>query len=87
MLPKTHMLEEHVVPWLRMWHIGFGMMGKQGAQSIHKYFSSLSRTYCGITDRVERLKQMIKEHHLHIAPANVVARPPLKKRKKIPLFF
>lgn len=32
-----HMLEEHVVPWLRMWHVGFGLMGEQGAESIHAY--------------------------------------------------
>ena len=34
-LPKMHILEEHVVPWLRMWHVG---LGEQGAESIHKYF-------------------------------------------------
>ena len=72
-LPKMHMLEEHVIPWLRKWHIGFGMMGEQGAESIHKYFNSLARTYPSITDTVERLKCM-KEH---TAPANVAARPPI----------
>ena len=40
-LPKMHMLEEHVVSWLRMWHIGFGMMGEQGAESIHAHFNQL----------------------------------------------
>ena len=37
-LPKMHMLEEHVIPWLREWHVGFGLMGEQGAESIHKFF-------------------------------------------------
>ena len=81
MLPKTHMLEEHVIPWLKEWHIGFGMMGEQGAESVHKYFNTLGRTYCGIPNSVERLKYMLKEHQLHTAPANVAARPPIKKRK------
>ena len=84
-LPKMHMLEEHVIPWLRKWHIGFGMMGEQGAESVHKYFNSLGRTYCGIPNSAERLKCMLREHQLHTAPANVAARPPIKKRKIIPL--
>lgn len=77
------MLEEHVVPWLRMWHAGFGLMGEQGAESIHAYFNSLKRTYHGVPDPVKRLKHMMKEHFLHIAPSNVANRPtPRKKRRK-----
>ena len=81
-LPKMHMLEEHVVPWLRRWHVGFGMMGEQGAESIHAYFNSLGRTYRGIPDPVQRPKQTMKEHLLHVAPANIAAKPTIKKRKK-----
>ena len=56
------------------------MMGEQGAESIHAYFNSLGRTYQSIPDRVQRLKHMLKEHHLHVAPANVTARPAIKKK-------
>ena len=80
-LPKMHFLEEHMIPWLRRWHVGFGMMGEQGAESIHAYFNSLA--YQSIPDRVQRVKHMLKEHHLHVAPPNVAARPAIKKRKKI----
>lgn len=81
-LPKMHMLEEHVVPWLRMWHVGFGLMGEQGAESIHAYFNSLQRTFHGVPDRVKRLKLMMKEHFLHIAPSNIAAKPAIKRRRK-----
>ena len=28
---KMHLLEDHVVPFLRQWHgVGFGLMGEQG---------------------------------------------------------
>ena len=37
--PKMHMLEEHTVPFLRRWHIRFGFMGEQGAESIHNSIS------------------------------------------------
>ena len=54
--PKMHMLEEHVVPWVKKWRVGFGLLGEQGAESIHAYFNSLKRTYCGIPDSLQRLK-------------------------------
>ena len=38
------MLEEHVVSWIQKWGVGFGLMGEQGAESIHAHFNSLSRT-------------------------------------------
>ena len=80
-IPKMHMLEEHVVPWLKEWHLGFGMMGEQGAESIHAYFNRLGKMYDVMPDRVQRLKHKMKEHLLHVAPANVDAKPPIKKRK------
>ena len=79
--PKMHMLEEHLVPWLRRWKVGFGLLGEQGAESIHAYFNSLKRTYCGIPDKLKRLKQIMTEHHLHIAPDNIAVRPEIKRRK------
>ena len=80
-IPKMHMLEEHVVPWLKEWHLGFGMMGEQGAESIHAYFNRLGKMFDVMPDRLQRLKHKMKEHLLHVAPANVAAKPPIKKRK------
>ena len=80
-IPKMHMLEEHVVPWLQMWHVGFGLMGEQGAESIHSYFNGLKRTFQSTPDPVKRLRQMMNEHILHIAPSNIAGRPTKKKRK------
>ena len=34
-LPKMHMLEDHVVLFLKQWKIGLGFLGEQGAESIH----------------------------------------------------
>ena len=38
--PKLHMLEKHTLPWLKEWGVGFGLMGEQGAESIHRWFNS-----------------------------------------------
>ena len=34
-IPKLHVMEDHVIPWLRRFHVGAGLMGEQGAESIH----------------------------------------------------
>ena len=79
--PKMHMMEYHLVPWLAKWKVGLGLMGEQGAESIHKKMNSLGHTYSTIPDGVPRLECMMKEHYLHIAPQNISLRPPIKKRK------
>ena len=39
--------------------------------------------YSGIPDSLKRLKQMMVEHHLHIAPDNTTARPPVQKKPRL----
>lgn len=76
-IPKMHLMEDHMVPWLRKWHLGFGTMGEQGAESIHASFNSIERSFaCMIHNRVDRLRAVVKEHHLRIAPANLALVPP-----------
>ena len=77
-----HFLEEHVIPWLHRWKVGFGMMGEQGAESIHAFFNSLKKTHSGTPNPVKKLKQMMTDHLLHVAPANVAEKPPIKKRSR-----
>ena len=78
-LPKMHLMESHMVPWLRKWHLGFGMMGEQGAESIHASFNSIERSFANmIHNRVDRLLSVVKEHHLRILPANITLLPPVK---------
>ena len=79
-LPKMHMLEEHVVPWLRKWHVGFGLLGEQGIESVHAHFNNLGRTYRNIPEELARLRHLMKEHFLHIAPEHIAATPEIKRR-------
>ena len=69
------------MPWLRKWSTRFGLMGEQGAESIYSYFDTLGRTYSSMPEKVKKLKYMMAEHLLHIAPDNVSSRPAMKKRK------
>ena len=60
-LPKMHILEDHVIPWFNRWHIGFGMMGEQGAQSIHAHLMRIEDNYNSIANDVDRLTNVFKE--------------------------
>ena len=87
-LPKMHILEDHTVSWMRRWHLGAGMMGEQGAESIHAHMMRLDQIHQGIANDVERLKYCVKEHALESAPSLVSLRPsprPYKKGSLIPL--
>ena len=81
-LPKMHILESHTIPWMRRWHLGAGIMGEQGAESLHAHFHKLDGTYHSVVNKVQRLKCIIQEHMLESAPSLVSLRPPPAKRKK-----
>lgn len=53
-LPKMHMLENHMIPWLEQMHVGMGLMGEQGAESIHAAFNHTERQYTNMPEKVER---------------------------------
>jgi hypothetical protein len=70
-----------MVEWIHKWKAGFGLMGEQGAESIHSLFNDLRTKYNSIPDRVKRLKCMMSTHLLHRAPQNTTARPQINGRK------
>ena len=39
--PKLHILEDHMVNFLRNCRVGCGLLGEQGAESIHKVYNQL----------------------------------------------
>ena len=52
--PKLHLLEDHVIKFVKTWRVGFGLLGEQGqAESIHSAFNSLKRVYANVHDREE----------------------------------
>ena len=83
--PKLHILEHHVVEFIRMWGTGLGMMSEQGAESIHVQFNQLAKTYANMVNPVERLQSMMAEHFRQISPANIIREPPQKKKLMQPV--
>ena len=81
--PKLHFLEDHVLPFLKKWRVGFGFHGEQGAESLHSMIRRISMSYTSMPNRLERLKAVIKEHHLQVSPAMLAQQPSVKKRKTV----
>ena len=82
MTPKLHMLEDHVVDFIKQWRVGLGLMGEQGAESIHTRFNQLERTYSNMRNEVDRLKAIMEEHYRQVCPENIVKQPVPKRRRK-----
>ena len=81
-LPKMHMLEDHVVPRVKQWKVGCGLMGEQGAESLHAAFNYTERAYSNMRERADRLKEVLQNHHLRILPVIEAAQPGLIKRRR-----
>ena len=51
-------LDEYVIPWLRKWNEGAGLMEEQVAESLHTRLHSLERNFSGISNELDRLKHI-----------------------------
>ena len=81
-LPKMHILEDHMVDWVKKWRIGAGLLGEQGAESIHAHMNRLDSQFCGIVNPLDRLKYIVREQNLEASPSLNMLQPPPKKYKK-----
>lgn len=79
--PKLHMLEDHVVDFIKRWHFGLGIYGEQGGESIHPEFNKLRATYASVRPHNARVKVMLEQHHLKVKPMAKSMTPQVKKRK------
>ena len=78
---KLHMFD-HVVLLIRQCRVGLGVMGEQGAESVHNRFNVLERTHSNMPNKVNRLKCMVADHFRQVFPANIDKLRPAAKRAK-----
>lgn len=79
--PKLHLLEDHIVPFIRRWHAGPGYLGEQGGESVHKEFNILAARHASMRHKeVDRLLSAMREQHMQVHPCNVVKAPVPQKR-------
>ena len=71
-----------MVPFIRECNgIGFGVMGDQGAESTRADMNFIKARYIKMPNRTDAQRCMMKDHLLRCSPENVMAKPPIKKRK------
>ena len=80
-LPKMHILEAHVADWLQKWGVGLGLMGEQGAESIHKSLNEIEYSFRSMPNKVDRLLCAIREHHCRLDPEHQQLAPTISRRK------
>ena len=81
-LPKMHLMEDHIIPFMKRFHVGAGLLGEQGAESLHSHLKKLEATYSSIPDGVDRLKYIFHEYSLEVSPQLQQLKPPVQQRKK-----
>ena len=78
--PKLHMLEDHMIPFIRRWGAGCGFFGEQGGESIHSKFNNLKRNYANIKNKSDCLKSIMQSHLSNTNPYARAKRVVKKKR-------
>lgn len=80
-LPKQHILENHVPTWISRWGVGMGLHGEQGGESVHAEFNQLQVSVRGIRNPLKQLMALMREHHTKTSPVIQSYVVPPKKRK------
>ena len=78
--PKMHMLEDHIVPFIKKWKVGLGFYGEQGGESLHHQFKQMKNRYKNIKKPLECLRYMMNQHLSSANPEAQSLAPAIKKR-------
>ena len=79
--PKLHLLEDHVLPCMKRFRVGLGLLGEQGGEGIHHQLNELSATFNSIPNEVDRLKTVVSHHCKATLPQHLPHIPAVRKRK------
>lgn len=66
--PKMHLLEDHTIPFLRIWHVGLGFRGEQRGESVHAMLNAIKGDIRGLKDEMEVLKSVMTTHWVQTMP-------------------
>ena len=66
--------------FMRRWHVGPGMMGEYGGESIHHVFNLHGERYSNMKPPSSRLRHTLHQHLLGVNPD--LPQPPQPQKKK-----
>ena len=74
-------VEDHAADFMERWSTGHGIYDEQEAESIHKIFNILRRTYSSIQAASKRPESMMNQHFPLVHPDAKSLKPEIKTRK------
>jgi hypothetical protein len=81
-LPKMHLLEDHMADWLKRYHLATGLMGEQGAESIHAHINKLEADYKNTKEKLHHLKYIFEMYTVETDATLLTIRPEVKPRPR-----
>jgi hypothetical protein len=82
-----HMMEDHIIPFIRRTKHGMGLLCEQGGESMHAVFNILERRFGGTRNTkkkdpdLHKLQCIMREHLLNVNPSIANLCPQRKPRK------
>ena len=86
--PKMHILEEHVLPFIKLNKHGLGLLGEQGGESMHAVFNNSTKRFDGARNTKEtnpdlyKLMCVMQDHLLTVHPSISSKCPQPRSRKR-----
>ena len=68
LLPKHHILHKHVIPHIRRYGFGMGLLGEQGTENSHQTISKIEQRAVSIVNELDKLKFIMTTHYLGVSP-------------------
>ena len=81
-LPKMHLLEDHMADWLRQHHLAAGLKGEQGAESIHADINKLEMDYKNTKEKLHHLKNLFEMYTIETDATLLIIKPEVKPRPR-----
>lgn len=63
-----HILEDHVMPFIRKWKVGLGFLGEQGVESVHARLNTIKHNIRGLKDDLAILQSTVVTHWVQTRP-------------------
>ena len=80
--PKMHILENHVLPFIKKFGFGFGLLSEQGGELLHASMVRFSARASGIRNNTKRMRSIVQSHHIHNSPFLRTFWPVKQERQK-----
>ena len=78
-IPKQHILEHHLIDFMKRWHFGLALHGEQGGEETHAFVNELKVRVRGVNKEDDKLRLLMKEQLTIVSPLLRSAVPSSKK--------